>query len=136
MSADASGPDFSEHCQWEPRTSAQVALLLYVVLFGSIFPANKNSGSDESCSTTEKTIKAGMDLPYKTPISQLPKNQAIPKPESNRPKAVLRLSAGMTGTRIALSSESCAPKPMPHSSMPASASHVCSKKTSGAKNAD
>jgi hypothetical protein len=63
-----------------------------------------------------------MDLSYNNPMAALPRNQAMPKPVSNTPNAVLRFSAGTTLARTAFSNETCAPIPIPHSTIPMRAS--------------
>ena len=69
------------------------------------------------------------------PIAALPRNHATPNPVSNTPKASLRLSLETIFAKTALSRESCAPIPMPHSIMPMRARIKFPKNTSGAKNA-
>ena len=77
------------------------------------FFAKKKTGKEASCSRTEKTTSAGTDLSYNQPMMALPPNQAIPKPVSKTPKAVLRFSDGITSTSTAFNNESCAPMPKP-----------------------
>src|SRR5438552_15213477 len=98
--------------------------------------AKKKTGKAKSCKTTERITRPGIDLSYKNPSIALPINQAIPKPVSKTPKAVLRFAAETTLVRTALSSESCAPMPRPHSIMPMRATPAPPRKTKGANEAD
>jgi hypothetical protein len=89
-----------------------------------------------SCSTTEKIVRAGIDLSYSRPIAALPMNHANPNPVSNTPNAVLRVPTGMMPASTAFSSESWAPIPMPQRITPTKARAAFPQKTNGAKNAE
>ena len=66
-------------------------------------------------------------------MSQSPANHAMPNPVSNKPKAVLRLFAGVTPAITELSNDPCALMPIPQRIIPSSAIQDFPRKTSGAK---
>src|SRR5439155_16418561 len=107
----------------------------YWVRFDSALP-QKKIGIASSWNTTEKTMTAVIDLSYRKPIAALPRNQAIPKPVSKRPNAVLRFAAETTFVRTAFKRESCAPMPMLQRAMPISATLAPPRKTKGANKAE
>src|SRR5207253_11471654 len=67
------------------------------------------------------------------PITQLPRNQATPKPVSNRPKPVARTSRRSRGAMTDLRSEFWPPMPIPQRTIPARTTQDWPKKTRGAK---
>src|SRR6266850_6332046 len=67
------------------------------------------------------------------PITQLPRNQETPKPVSNRPKPVARMSRRSRGAMTDFRSEFWAPMPIPQRIIPPRTTQDWPKKTRGAK---